>query len=90
MKKKLSAKTRKPTARTQAPQATPPKPSLMARLWAEVHPKPERPIGHPIPPLTPTPIPGLREVSSLKSKVESPESKVQGLESKVQSPKSPV
>jgi hypothetical protein len=45
------------TQTTRGTRFTPCKPSLLARPWAEVHPKPARPIGHPIPPLTPLPVP---------------------------------
>jgi hypothetical protein len=57
MKKKLATANRKAAVQPRSALRAGPKASLLALLWIEVHPKPARPIGHPIPPLTPTPIP---------------------------------
>ncbi len=56
MKKKPTATMGKPATPPHLVHSIRPKRSLMSRLWAEVHPKPSPPIGHPIPPLTPTPV----------------------------------
>jgi hypothetical protein len=62
MKKKFAAKNRQAATRTRTARMSRPKRSLWSRLWAEVHPKPARPISHPIPPLTPPPVPPPPEV----------------------------
>src|ERR1035438_1159786 len=49
------------TAHTASTRKTTAKPSsVLSQLWAAVHPKPALPIGHPIPRLTPPPVPTSR------------------------------
>jgi hypothetical protein len=63
MKKAHAASARKTTANPS---------SVLSQLWAAVHPKPALPIGHPIPRLTPPPVPPARKDPSPRSKVQSP------------------
>src|SRR5215470_20384745 len=46
-----------PRQKSQHQTMRKPNPAAMRRLWDELHPGPPPPIAHPIPPLTPTPIP---------------------------------
>ncbi len=73
MKKKFAVRNRKAATPPRTAHLSRPKPSLLARLWAEVHPKPARPIGHPIPPLTPLPVPPPVKGQGSKFKRQCPE-----------------
>ena len=65
MKSKIDSATQGAAGYRPTRQPTP-KRSLLARIWDEVHPRPPRPIDHPIPPLTPSPVPPAGEVRAAK------------------------